>query len=348
MNIKNIEEESKNILKIIKKIKATKFNYYFIINEIVLINLKMENILFDKKNKKGNPTRISLQLLKNFKKNVLELVDLKNHDKNILLNKNNFIRETDHKILFQNLWQNFSFENFKSDRIQRYIKRIKVNKIENIIKDKNIVDFGCGHGNFLMSCYNFNPKFCLGIDYGADCIKFANKMSNELGLSKNKIKFKKCSVYKTGIKSDSFDFAIQNGVFHHLDDEKKAYTEAHRVLKKDGFFWVYTDGGGGVRDIIYDMCQKILKKIDKNFVVNHIRSCGLNNSKEYHLGDNMNAEYRHTTYKELVYFLKNIGFKNFRQLNGGFSTDFDKPFSKDKYFDEKFGSGDLRILCQKS
>ena len=96
------------------------------------------------------------------------------------------------------------------------------------------------------------------------------------------------------------------------------------------------------------MCQKILRKIDKNFVVNHIRSCGLNNGKEYHLGDSMNAEYRHTTYKELVSFLKKIGFKNFRQLNGGFTTDFDKPFSKDRYFAEKFGSGDLRILCQKS
>ena len=94
-----------------------------------------------------------------------------------------------------------------------------------------------------MSCYKFNPKLCLGIDYGVDSIKFANKMRNKLGLSKNKIKFKKCSVYKTGIKSESFDFAIQNGVFHHLDNEKKAYMEAHRVLKKDGAIWVIGRGG---------------------------------------------------------------------------------------------------------
>ena len=31
----------------------------------------------------------------------------------------------------------------------------------------------------------------------------------------------------------------------------------------------------------------------------------------------------------------------------GTNTDFDKPFLKDKYFNLKFGSGDLRILCQK-
>ena len=45
--------------------------------------------------------------------------------------------------------------------------------------------------------------------------------------------------------------------------------------------------------------------------------------------------------------LSNCGFKNFKQLNGGFSTDFDKPFRKFHFFNERFGSGDLRILCQK-
>ena len=34
-----------------------------------------------------------------------------------------------------------------------------------------------------------------------------------------------------------------------------------------------------------------------------------------------------------------IGFTNFRQLNGGMKTDFDKPFLEDKYFSEKYGSG---------
>lgn len=252
------------------------------------------------------------------------------------------------KFYFKIYGKIFSFSDFNSNRIQRYIKRIKINKIEKIIKGKKIIDLGCGHGNFLMSCYRFGPKFCLGIDYGSNSIKFANKIKKKMGLSSKKIIFKTKSVYKTGVKNGSFDFAIQNGVFHHLDNEKKAYIEAHRVLKKNGFFWIYTDGGGGLRDIIYDMCQKVLKRIDKNYVITQIRSCGLNNSKEYLLGDNMNAEYRHTTYKKLTNFLKKTGFKNFRQLDGGFYSDFDKPFSKDKYFKEKFGSGDLRILCQKN
>ena len=54
-----------------------------------------------------------------------------------------------------------------------------------------------------------------------------------------------------------------------------------------------------------------------------------------------------TTYNNITKMLGKIGFYNFRQLNGGYKADFDRPFFKDKYFKEKFGSGDLRILCQK-
>ena len=42
-----------------------------------------------------------------------------------------------------------------------------------------------------------------------------------------------------------------------------------------------------------------------------------------------------------------IGFKFVRQLKGGYETDFDKPYIKDKYFNQKFGSGDLRLLFKK-
>ena len=186
----------------------------------------------------------------------------------------------------------------------------------------------------------------VGIDYGKDALVFAKKISRKIGIDKN-LKFFNRSVYKTKIKNQSFDFAIQNGVFHHLSDENLAYKEVYRVLKPNAYFWVYTDGGGGIRDLIFDMSQKILNDIDKNYVVEKINQSGITTSKKYHLGDGLNAKYRHTTVNEIKKRLKKIGFKNFRQLNGGLSTDFDKPFYKDKYFKYKFGSGDIRLICQK-
>jgi ubiquinone/menaquinone biosynthesis C-methylase UbiE len=347
MSLKQLNVECKKIVNKVSKINKTLFIFHFIVNEIILLELEIENILFQNKNK--DPVIPALNLIKNLNKKIDKIISLQNHDGLVQIKKNSLVdMEKSHQILFQKLWTNYSLKQYKIDRIKRYEKRIKINKLEKFIKNKKVVDFGCGHGNFLIACNKFNPMSCLGIDYGKGSIKYAKSIVEKLNLSKDKFNFKVSSVYKTKIKSGTYDFAIQNGVFHHLKDEKKAYLEVHRVLKKGAYFWVYTDGGGGLRDIIYDMCQKIINKIDKNYIVNQIRSAGLNYGKTYHLSDNMNAIYRHTTYKKIKLFLEKLGFKNFRQLNGGFSTDIDKPFCNDKYFQKKFGSGDLRILCQKA
>ena len=257
-----------------------------------------------------------------------------------------FVKEKIHKTLFQKLFVIYSIKEFKKSRLKRFVRRIKINKLSSLIKNKKIVDFGCGHGNFLMSLNKFNPKKRVGIDYGISSIKMAKRLKTKL-FPNSKISFLLGSVYKTKLKSKYFDFAIQNGVFHHLNYELKAYKEVHRVLKKNGYFWIYTDGGGGIRDFIFDMSQEILSKIDEDFVQRQISSIGLNIGKQYHLGDTLRAKYSHTDLPTIKKQLNKIGFKFVRQLRGGYKTDFDYPFSKDKNFKEKFGSGDLRLLFRK-
>ena len=41
------------------------------------------------------------------------------------------------------------------------------------------MDFGCGHGNFLVSCFLNGSSFGLGIDYGKDSIKYANEIKKK-------------------------------------------------------------------------------------------------------------------------------------------------------------------------
>ena len=339
---KNIE----SIYRAVKLLQVTQFNYQFLINELVFLNLNVETILINKSSKQKNPIVLSQLLLLSFLKRIKDQHKLKNYDSKEIVKKNKLKSEAVHKDLFTKLWTNFTFDEYKKERLGRYIKRLKINNLKKFIKDKKIADFGCGHGNFLHSCLTIGAKECVGIDFGKDSINYAKKISKKLKSTK-KISFHYRSIYNSKLKKNYYDFAIQNGVFHHLDNEMKAYKEMYRVLKKDGYCWIYTDGGGGIRDIAWDMSQHILKSIDKEFVIQEIRSLGLTTNKEYHVSDGLNALYRHTTLDIMKNKLSKIGFKFVRQLNGGFNTDFDQPFHKDKYFKKKFGSGDLRLLFKK-
>jgi ubiquinone/menaquinone biosynthesis C-methylase UbiE len=336
----------KKIIKDCNKLKKTEMNYHFIINLLIILNLKIEKILFDKKNRNGNPLIIAAEYLRSFYIQILDLKKLNDFDSMKKINVKKLAMEYDHKKLFQKLWVNYTDKQYIFDRVQRYIHRIKINNLTKLLKNKKIIDFGCGHGNFLIAAKKIGARYCYGIDYGKESIKFANKVKKKLKISN--IKFEVANIYHVrNAKSNFFDFAIQNGVFHHLEKEFLGYKELHRTLKPGGYMWIYTDGGNGIRDLISDMSQKILSSINQDFVIGKIRQIGLVYGKEYHLGDNLKAKYRHTTFNKITNLLKKIGFKNFIKLKGGFKTDFDKPFYKDKYFSEKFGSGDLRILCQK-
>ena len=343
--MKSFKKEITQIYNIIKKVDKNQFNYRILITELAFLILKTEKILFNNKLKK-EPTIYVKKFLNDLISRLNLMIDLNEFQNNEKISKQKFTLEKTHRTLFNNLWSYFNEEEYKKERIGRYIERVKINNLKKIIKDKNCVDFGCGHGNFLSALVLLGAKSGTGIDYGNKSIVYAKKITKKLNLTK-KLKFYCRSAYKSGLQNDKYDFAIQNGVFHHMKSEDKAYKEIYRVLKKDGYFWLYTDGGGGIRDFINDLCQDILKPIDDDFVVNIIRSMNLSKNKIYHLCDHMNAKYRHTTKEDLIKRLKKIGFKNFKQIKGGMKTDLDKPFVKDKYFNIKFGSGDLRFICQK-
>ena len=255
--------------------------------------------------------------------------------------------EAMHQDLFQKLWVNFNLQEYE-ERILRYEHRLSVNGLDRRFHGLRGIDFGCGHGNFAHAFIRKGAGFVLGIDYGADSIRFATAARDCLGIGSDRIAFKESSVYETGEPSQSFDFAVQNGVFHHLDEEDRAYSEVHRVLKSGGNFWVYTDGAGAISHDLWDASRQILADVPADLIIEQLAALNISTGKRYHLGDGLNAIYRHTTWEELTARLGRIGFGGFQRLIGGFPTDFDHDvIASDKFGVEKFGSGDLRVLCRK-
>ena len=256
--------------------------------------------------------------------------------------------EQRHHDLFQDLWVNFSEDDY-TDRIERYLHRLRINDLTGeFLAGKRVMDFGCGHGNFLHAFLQEGADSGVGIDYGEESIKYAIAARDRLGVPAERLEFRVASVYDCGEPGESFDLAVQNGVFHHLDDEDAAYQELHRVLKPGGWMWAYTDGAGGVSYELWDASVRMLLGVPHEVVTEVLDFIGVETNKRYHLGDGLNAVYRHTTLEDFLARLEGYGFGNFRRLEGGFPTDLDgQRIESVPYGREKFGSGDLRILAQK-
>ena len=332
------------IRKLSKKMDKNIFSYTIFTQEMLLLFLKTEIIIHSNKPKPNIEINEYLQKIIDRLNDVLHM---KNFQDNTKIKFQNFNKEANHQKLFQDLWIRYSDREFINDRLVSYVNRIKKNNIVKYFKNKTCIDFGCGHGQFLMALQKLGAKKCIGIDYGKKSISFANKMKKKLKLKKDKIKFIEGNVYNVPFKKNTFEFAIQNGVFHHLKNENRAYKEVFRVLKKGGKFWVFTDGSGGIRGKILDFIQEVLQRVDDKFILNVIRSLKLTANKTYMLSDFLNAKYRRTTRNEIIKRLKKIGFINFKPMQGTYKTDYDKFHSKDKNFRLKFGEGHIRFLCEK-
>lgn len=254
--------------------------------------------------------------------------------------------EDRHQALFQALWTEFSQDEYL-DRIARYEHRLAVNGLaDGFLEGASVIDMGCGHGNFAHALRRAGAARVLGVDFGANSIAYARAAAERVGTGG--IDFKLASVYDTGEAAESFDFAVQNGVFHHLDNEDAAYREILRVLKPGGWAWIYTDGADTVAGELWDASVRVLAGVPDAFVLETLDHLGIETGKRYHLGDSLNAIYRHTSWAELTSRLTELGFGEVKRLVGGFPTDFDHDvIAADPWGPQKFGEGDLRLLARK-
>ena len=105
-----------------------------------------------------------------------------------------------------------------------------LNILKNETKTKDVLDFGCGSGNFTEKVINFNPKKIVAVDISEEAIK---KAKNNPGLNRKNIEYRVENCEDLSLNSDSFDIAYGSGILHHLNLNKSLY-ELKRILKKDG------------------------------------------------------------------------------------------------------------------
>ena len=105
-----------------------------------------------------------------------------------------------------------------------------LNILKNETKTKDVLDFGCGTGNFTKKVINFNPKKIVAVDISEEAIK---KAKNNPGLNSKNIEYRVENCEDLNLNSDSFDVAYGSGILHHLN-LNRSLSELKRILKKNG------------------------------------------------------------------------------------------------------------------
>ena len=331
------------------KNKPTPFYNFIKVLCLTTMNMRYEKIAFHK-DLKIHPYILTKNIIEdtiNMFRMLCEIDFIEDDDKNTADTKYSDLVKK-HKILWQEIWSRHSYDEFKQF-IKLKAMRLEANNLINKIKGRSCIDLGCGNGSFSFALISKGAKSVTGIDFGNKSIEYAKNYAKQ-----NKMtpfaKFLVGDIKDIPVEQNKFGFAVANGVFHHLpaQDIPLALNEVNRVLEKGGWFWYYVDGKGAISMDLWDQTVEILSEVNINEIEAHLIPLNIKRAKMVHIMDSSNATYIHTDWDEVTNMLKNAGFGNFKRLTGATSTDFDHDtIESDKWGKEKFGSGDLRIVCQK-
>ena len=113
------------------------------------------------------------------------------------------------------------------------------------MRDKRVLDFGCGIGGpalFLARNYGANV---VGIDLEPQLIERARQSARKHGLEA-KTEFHVVEIGPIDYPDDSFDFVVSSGAFTQIANKLEMFKEVLRVLKPGGVFssyeWMKSEG----------------------------------------------------------------------------------------------------------
>ncbi|MFC7391433.1 class I SAM-dependent methyltransferase [Scopulibacillus cellulosilyticus] len=100
------------------------------------------------------------------------------------------------------------------------------------IKDKTVIDIGCGGGNYTKKLIEMGAESVIGIDFSKEMLEGAK----ENCIDYPNITFQIGNAIDTGLPDHSGDIILERALIHHLNvkELEKAFNEAFRLLNKNG------------------------------------------------------------------------------------------------------------------
>lgn len=130
---------------------------------------------------------------------------------------------------------------------------------EKEIKNKKIIDIGCGSGRFTKWPALMGAKVVFGTDLG-DSVEVAYRLTNKL----ENVCIVQSDIYHMPFKNQ-FDIAYSIGVIHHLPNPELGFLGLKEVLKKNGQIniWVYNRRNNNRALYFYEPLRMITRNMPK-------------------------------------------------------------------------------------
>ena len=113
-----------------------------------------------------------------------------------------------------------------------------VNAIRDIVdvKDKQVLDIGCGGGIYCMALVEMGAAHVTGIDFSAESLKGARQHCADYP----GIDFKVGNALNTSLPDEQADIILERALIHHLalNELGACFVEAYRLLKPGGMLIV--------------------------------------------------------------------------------------------------------------
>lgn len=111
--------------------------------------------------------------------------------------------------------------------------RVLFGALESVgVKNKNIIDLGCGDGSHARLIKEMGAAHVTGVDVNEKMIDLAKEKSAE----NPHVAFFVADGRNLPVENNSTDIVVSNFVVHYFPDAKEIFGEISRVLKDDGYF----------------------------------------------------------------------------------------------------------------
>lgn len=227
-------------------------------------------------------------------------------------------------------------------------RRLSVNNISlDIFQGKRCLDAGCGGGRGSILMAEAGAAEVIGVDISLANIESSRKRAEQRGLKQ--CHFEQHSLSELPFATESFEIVWCNGVLHHTREPDKCLQEITRVLKVDGYLWLYLYGAGGIYWYVVDWIRDTLKEVRVHDCIYQLRLMGVPVRRIAEWIDDWFTGYlRRYKVVDVTQRLNELGYDQTQTLQRG--TVYDTSQRRVQASETELalmGEGDIRYFCRK-